>query len=240
MSTTSLRTDKLIFGLSLLLFVSFQSVCMHGDGAASAADASTDLSLLLADKAKISDHEAEKKPYIETFFSPGVIPTLITFIRREEKGIKGACYRLTHYDVARALVKKSKKNIPVDLVVDKGFQDDFCDSLALLRKNDVPVLCNTPRRTDSGGHEIMHHKFFIFEQNGGRKLLWTGSFNVTGQANKNNWENVVVMDDKDAIKKFEEQFGVLKKYAALIPLAQCSYKGSKAKSGYAKRMNAIP
>ena len=49
-----------------------------------------------------------------------------------------------------------------------------------------------------------------------------------------------MINDQDAIRKFEEQFGLLKKYAALIPLAQCSYKGSKAKSGYAKRMNAIP
>ncbi len=57
----------------------------------------------------------------------------------------------------------------------------------------------------------MHDKFAIF----GGKLLWTGSFNFTYDADTSNQENVLLLDDAPAIKAFEEQFTALKRKGSL-------------------------
>ena len=48
----------------------------------------------------------------------------------------------------------------------------------------------------------MHNKFAVID---GRVLL-TGSFNWTASADKRNEENLLIIMDKDLIKKYEERF----------------------------------
>lgn len=59
---------------------------------------------------------------------------------------------------------------------------------------------------------VMHHKFCIFGKNKDEKsLLWTGSFNLTFFGNTRNQENVVLTDDTDTIRLFQEQFDLIKR-----------------------------
>lgn len=48
----------------------------------------------------------------------------------------------------------------------------------------------------------MHHKFAIVD----RKVLITGSLNWTTQAIQNNRENVLIMEDKEYVRLFLEEF----------------------------------
>ncbi len=68
-------------------------------------------------------------------------------------------------------------------------------------------------------YEIMHHKFFIFRKNETHgKIIVTGSFNWTENANDRNWENIVILNDKETIKKFEEQWLELKEHREEVKL----------------------
>ena len=67
-----------------------------------------------------------------------------------------------------------------------------------------------------------------------------GSFNITGNANKNNWENVVILDDKESIAKFTKEFRILWKNGKKIPSKDFVYKGTKQKSDFSKALNNIP
>lgn len=49
---------------------------------------------------------------------------------------------------------------------------------------------------------LMHHKFMVIDE----VLLWTGSFNWTGAANKKNHENVLVSSDREICKQFGQHF----------------------------------
>ena len=180
-------------------------------------------------------------PFARAYVSPNLKEVLFSFINAEQESIRGAFYRITLYDIAQKLCEKQNATpkIPVTLYVDKEFTDDFCAALRLMVKNGIPIFCNIPRRNDSNGYEVMHHKFFIFNNNMyHHKLLWTGSFNITGAANKNNWENVTVTNDPAAIQIFEQEFIQLKQYSR--PVTEQNLVCSKSKSPYGRAMNCIP
>ena len=58
---------------------------------------------------------------------------------------------------------------------------------------------------------IMHNKYAIIDD-----LVWTGSFNFTVNANRNNQENVLITSNKKALASFLENFKNLKKHAYLV------------------------
>lgn len=182
---------------------------------------------------------AAKSSFPRAYFSPNINQYLVKFIADEQVGIQSAMFRLTHGDIGRALVKqKTQKEITIDVVVDKDFSTDFTQMIELMIKNDIDVSINTQRHRSSASYEHVHHKFFIFQSNiKNKKLLWTGSFNCTGQAEKNNWENVVVIDDEDVIDQYEQEFGLLKKHSISIPLKDA--KNTKSASDFVLRMNAL-
>ncbi len=189
----------------------------------------------------------EERPYIRSYFSPGILEVLRIYISHEQKQVYTAVYRLTHNDIAQDLIKKhteltcEQTKYPVRVIVEKKFTDDWCIPLHAMIKAGIPVRCNKQRYNDSNGFEIMHHKFVIFKKNKKDKsLLVTGSFNFTGQAHKNNWENILVTDDADAIHSFFEQFKELNNnHSREITLQECHSDKDKQRS-YARKMNNIP
>ena len=192
-------------------------------------------------KAPISDDEQEDEPEIMPLpacaFSPDIKGLLIHFINAEQESIRGAVYRFTLYDIAKMLCAKQNANpeVPVQLCVNQDFKQDFCAALRLMVKKGIPISCNESENQ----YETMHHKFLIFSKNQkDKKLLWTGSFNFTGNAHKNNWENVMVTSSPKAIKEFEEQFAYLKKNSRQLSVQELVCSANK--SQFARAMNCIP
>jgi phosphatidylserine/phosphatidylglycerophosphate/cardiolipin synthase-like enzyme len=65
----------------------------------------------------------------------------------------------------------------------------------------------------------MHHKFVLFEKNvGGKSLVWTGSYNFTKSATRNNQENIVLLDSKPLIDKYAKQFSLLQERTRKLPV----------------------
>ena len=81
----------------------------------------------------------------------------------------------------------------------------------------------------------------IFHTNmGDKKLIWTGSFNATGQANLKNCENAVILDDPASIKQFEQEFLTVWNLSQKVEAKDLvSKKDERKDNGFARRMNGI-
>ena len=119
------------------------------------------------------------------------------------------------------------------MVVDKSnVEEDFCEALKLIADHGGSV-----RKTDDDEKQ-MHHKFMLFQRNQDEKpLVWTGSFQGTGQACRN-WENVVILDDKDSIDGFLGEFEDRLKDSK--PIEQGELDRKKVVSKLARTLNSIP
>ncbi len=164
-------------------------------------------------------------------FSPDIRGVVKKLISDEQEYISGAQFRFTLYDVALAW---AKAKILGELVLDSQFDQDSVEALAHLRTHGISLYWI------GSAYKLMHHKFLIFRKNaGGKKLLMVGSFNMTGNASENNWENVVILEEAAVIKKFEQEIEVLRKDDQLIAAKSLVYKGAP-KSELSKKLNGLP
>lgn len=251
---------KLLISGKMLVIANLLAINVHGMQKQTAEDEEvSQLSQSLAASASFSDESTDRvmpvstssvatmtdpfipAPMVRVYFSPGLKEYFCELLNHEKSGIDMAFYRFTLLDVAKQIIERKRTTgIAVDLVVDTGFNTDFCDALKLFDENGIPVSKPSQRYYTSGGYETMHHKFAIFKKNlYDNEVLWTGSFNMTGAANENNWENVTLILEPETIRAFKEQFGLLKAYCVRIKNSDLIYNGLKPKSAFAKRINGI-
>lgn len=151
-------------------------------------------------------------PTHEMYFSPQdkVDDKLISLIENEKEDIHAAVYCLTHRGIIKALMDARKRGVNVDIIVDPMTVKARAP-LKRMAQAGINVYVWSPKaldkreRTKNGKKEpkpLMHNKFCVF----GNKTVWTGSFNFTSQASVTNQENVVVLHDPEAGKKYIEDF----------------------------------
>ncbi len=157
--------------------------------------------------------EAAVVRFPQVHFSPGLKELLKKLISDEQAAMRGAWYRFTLYDVAMAMVQaKKERGVAISLIMDKDLDKEFCLPLREIIKagGQVRKMVRARNPVTSGNFELMHHKFLLFDQNVERKrLVWTGSFNATGQSNLKNCENAVILDDEKSIAAFEQEFATV-------------------------------
>lgn len=185
-------------------------------------------------------------------FSPNIQQVVLQCIAEETAKIDAAYFRLTLYPVAQALVEKQQAGMPVRVVLDHSmFPDEFVTPTKLLCDNGVMVVKTAPQRgqkprhTSTNGYENMHHKFMVFTRNGTTKrpLVITGSWNCTAQAEKNNWENVVIVDDEESVERFNEQFTHMLDYTVPVTPADTALRANckdRTGSAFTRQTNGIP
>jgi phosphatidylserine/phosphatidylglycerophosphate/cardiolipin synthase-like enzyme len=231
--------------LSLLLLLSFNAAYPMGKAAADqitnpkeeASDSEDENSSDVAQKVALTF------PHVQ--FSPDLQDLLIKLISEEKGGILGAWFRFTLQKPAEAIVARMKKQkIKSFIIVDESnIKEDFCSPLQLIAKNGGKIRKKTKKRNPQspGNFETMHHKFMIFYNNiSDKKLLWTGSFNATGQADLKNCENAVILDDPTSIQKFEQEFKTVWALGEQVAAKDLvSAKDKNKNNGFARRMNGI-
>lgn len=138
--------------------------------------------------------------YAETkvYYSPkgGARDAIIDCINKAENEIKIAMYSFTDPVILEALEKANRKQIKIYLILDylqsKG-------RYALTEKLDEFCIMKIMRGINGG---IMHHKMIIVDDN----YYITGSYNYTTGAYKKNYENVIVIDDKDIVARVQAYY----------------------------------
>lgn len=145
-------------------------------------------------------------PQFSVYFSPDdqLEKRLVELIREEKKSIVACVYAFTHREVIAALVDAKKRDVHVEVIVDR-----FCvrgsSPLNKLIEASIPVYV-----WDGGpgkAHRpLMHNKFFVF----GDESVWTGSFNVTYEASKMHQENAVLIQNEMIAATYKSQFHTIK------------------------------
>jgi phosphatidylserine/phosphatidylglycerophosphate/cardiolipin synthase-like enzyme len=134
------------------------------------------------------------------YFSPngGCQKAVISEFNKARKNIDVAMYYLTSREIAQGLVNAKERGIEVRLVLDKSQETQSYSKSRYLIKRGFEVKYYT-------GPGLMHNKFAIIDD----KVLITGSFNWTPTADRENEENLLIMTDKELIKKYAKRFKYL-------------------------------
>ncbi|MCX5681089.1 MAG: phospholipase D-like domain-containing protein [Candidatus Omnitrophica bacterium] len=106
-----------------------------------------------------------------------------------------AMYYLTSPEVAQEIVNAKKRGVAVRIFLDKSQRGQKSSQLEYFTSEGVAV-----RIYEKSG--LMHNKFAVLDN----KVLITGSFNWTLDAEKNNQENLLIITDKRLIEIYAKQF----------------------------------
>ena len=168
----------------------------------------------------------------KVFFTPfhNVKNELLYLIAHENKAIQFALYYLTEKSIVEALKDAQNRGVKIEAIIDQesfntgnnGKAEELVEAGMDIIKFETPGMFRP----------LMHNKFFIFENTQllGDKdfsaLIWTGSYNCTGRANKN-CENVIVLNDQEVIDEYKKAFDRLRAFAASGKYMKIFYQRKK-------------
>lgn len=147
--------------------------------------------------------------HTEVLFSPDDKPAekLIKLIDEAKVRVHVAVFWITSKKIVDALIRAKKRNVDVQIITDQSGVNNEYSRIQQLFENKIPIFVfktnKTAKRTFA--EPKMHNKFAIIDDK-----IWTGSFNWTHSANFSNQENVVLIDKRDIVLKYEKQFKTLK------------------------------
>lgn len=112
-----------------------------------------------------------------------------------------AMYSFSDYRLANALINAANRNVFVSVVADK--------SQSLPKYSCIPMLMKTLGTNNvvcinghGGASSIMHNKFAVIDS----KIVITGSYNWSKKADKANFENYVIINNKAIAAQYEIEF----------------------------------
>lgn len=164
------------------------------------------------------------------FFSPkdNIREIITNFIKKEQKAINCAAFRLTDPTITKELLDAQERGIKINLIIDKeGLSSLHSKSLYLFTKG-ISIFVYPPilfdHTSDKQKREgLMHNKFICFES---QETVITGSFNYTKSAQEINQENILVVEAKDIYETYTNHFEYLKTISSPLKEKQGELKKS--------------
>lgn len=141
------------------------------------------------------------------FFSLGTTPAtgdpkfdcataVVNLFNEAKKTVNVAIYSLTEPDIVNAMIAANNRGVKVTVLADKteSKNANMAAMITKLTQSGVDVRLAI-RQT-----ALMHNKVGIFDS----QTICTGSFNWTNNAEKNNDENLLVVDGSDLAADYEK------------------------------------
>ena len=151
----------------------------------------------------ITHHPTSPMPRVlyrsEAYFSPNgdVALNIIKTIDSTGSSIDLAIFDITSQDIGAALEKARKRGVSIRIIADSRQAKGSHSVVQPL----IDAGFNIKIRHGKG-RGIMHNKFAIFDG----KLMVTGSYNWTHNAEQYNYENAIFISDPEIIKKYQREF----------------------------------
>ena len=134
---------------------------------------------------------------IQVLFSPEdhAINNIIAYIQSAKKSIRFLAFSYTEDHLGTAMLDAQKKGVQVSGVFESTGSDTQYSQMP-------PLYCaKNPVRQD-GNPSFLHHKVIIIDE----RTVITGSLNFTDNADQNNNENVIIIDNADIAKLYTQEF----------------------------------
>lgn len=121
---------------------------------------------------------------IKAHFSPkgGCQEAILQELKAARREILVQAYSFTAEPLALAMVEAKKQGVTVEIVLDKSNELERYSDLKILMDNAMDVKIDHE-------HAIAHNKIIIID----KRVLITGSFNFTNQAEHENAENLMII-----------------------------------------------
>lgn len=155
---------------------------------------------------RFSGSKSQRNPYpvitigrsrVETYFAPQDRPAsrIIDLIKNAQREVHFLAFSFTHDEIGRALLERHQAGVRVVGVFETVGSNTPFSEFNRLKEAGVEVY-------QDGNPWSMHHKVFIIDSH----IVVTGSFNFSQNANRDNDENMLVIDDPALAVVFEQEF----------------------------------
>jgi phosphatidylserine/phosphatidylglycerophosphate/cardiolipin synthase-like enzyme len=144
-------------------------------------------------------------PSTVSHFSPkgGCLEVVVRAISAARHEVLVLAYSFTAREIAQALIDAKLRGVHVEIILDHSNEKETYTELPFLIEQGLAPLIDAD-------HAIAHNKVMVID---GHKIL-TGSFNFTHQAEKENAENLLVIEGQsDLARTYRENFHVHKGHA---------------------------
>ena len=134
---------------------------------------------------------------IQILFSPedSAISHIIPYVQGAKKSITFMAFTYTQAQLGKAMLDAMKNGVSVSGVFEATGSDSEYGQM-------TPLFCaKAPVRQD-GNPSFMHHKVIIIDNH----IVITGSLNFTDNADQQNNENVIIIDNADIAKLYTAEF----------------------------------
>ena len=175
---------------------------------------------------------AEVKVYFSLYNDPESI--IIEKIDNAKDFINIAMYTFTDREIAQSILKAKDRGVDVKIYLDRSQVNAKYTKSRYFINNGIKNI-----RISSNNY-IMHNKFAVIDN----EMVITGSYNWTASAGERNNENLLVIDDKNIIKEYQNQFNILwnnkyslERYQELISKTNIS---SSSSPEILKQSSALP
>lgn len=134
---------------------------------------------------------------INAYFSPdnNVEKIINSRIRKAEKSIRFMAFSFTSDLIGETMIEKFKKGITVEGIFERNGSGSEHSEYTKMLVEGIPV------KKDGNWHQ-MHHKVIIIDE----KIVITGSFNFSKNANIRNDENIIIIDSQVIAAEYIEEF----------------------------------
>ena len=140
---------------------------------------------------------AETNIYFSLYNNPELI--IINNIDNAKEFINIAMYTFTDREIAQAIIRAKDRGVNIRIYLDRSQVNAKYSKSRYFINNGIKGI-----RISSNNY-IMHNKFAVIDN----KIVITGSYNWTASAGERNDENLLVIDDKNIIEKYQNQFNNL-------------------------------
>ncbi len=141
---------------------------------------------------------------VRVYFSPkdGVASYVVEQIDRAQRSVRFMAFSYTAAPVADAMIAKLNAGLKVSGVMEKQNAGGRGSQYDHLVEAGVDAIVD-------GNCYIMHHKTIIIDD----RIVITGSYNFTNNAERDNDENLVIIDDARIAKRFIEEYDRVRRQA---------------------------
>ena len=140
---------------------------------------------------------AEVEVYFSLYDDPESI--IIKNIDDAKEFISIAMYAFTDREIASAIIRAKDREVDIKIYLDRSQVNAEYSKSRYFVNNGIKDI-----RISSNSY-IMHNKFAVIDN----EIVITGSYNWTASAGERNDENLLVIDDKNIIKEYQNQFNNL-------------------------------